>query len=50
MVYGVKEKLIVEFVKKPAGKAPSGETLATPYYEIHYDFVLQKAAAAQKAA
>ena len=50
VVFGVKEKLIVDFAKKPAGRAPTGETLATPYYEVRYDFVLQKAAAAQKAA
>src|SRR5712691_5165340 len=46
VVYGVKEPLIVEFVKKPAGKAPTGETVATPFYEVRYDFVLQKRAAA----
>ena len=27
VVYGVKAPLIVEFVKKPPGKAPTGETL-----------------------
>lgn len=49
VVYGVKEPLITEFVKKPAGsKAPTGETMAQPFYEVHYDFVLQKKAA-QKA-
>ncbi len=50
VVYGVKEPLIVEFVKKPGGKAPNGETLSKPFYEVKYDFILQKAAAAQKAA
>jgi hydroxyquinol 1,2-dioxygenase len=50
VVFGVKEPLIVEFVQKPAGKAPNGETVDTPYYEVKYDFVLAKAAAAQKAA
>ena len=40
------EPLIVEFVKKPPGKAPTGETVATPFYEVKYDFVLQKQAAA----
>ena len=49
VVYGVKERLIVDFHKKPAGKAPSGETLATPFCEVHYDFVLQKAAIAKAA-
>lgn len=50
VVYGVKEPLIVDFVKKPGGKTPTGETLATPFYEVRYDFVLQRKAAAQKAA
>ena len=30
--------------------APTGETVATPFYEIRYDFVLQKAAQALAAA
>jgi hypothetical protein len=49
-VYGVKEPLITEFVEKPAGsKAPNGETIATPFYEITYDFVLQQQAKAAAA-
>ena len=39
VVYGVKEPLVVEFVKKPPGKAPNGETIDTPFYEVKYDFV-----------
>ena len=50
VVYGVKAPLIVEFVKKPPGKAPTGETLATPFYEVRYDFVLQQKAEALAAA
>ena len=50
VVFGVKEPLIVDFKKKDAGKAPSGETLSEPFYEVSYDFVLQKAAKAQQAA
>jgi hydroxyquinol 1,2-dioxygenase len=50
VVFGVKEPLIVEFVKKGPGKAPNGETVNEPFYEVKYDFVLQKAAASQKAA
>jgi hydroxyquinol 1,2-dioxygenase len=50
VVYGVKEPLIVEFVKKDGGKTPGGETLSKPFYEVKYDFTLQKTAAAQKAA
>jgi hydroxyquinol 1,2-dioxygenase len=50
VVYGVKEPLIVEFVQKPAGKAPNGEALTTPFYEVKYDFVLERKAAALAAA
>jgi hydroxyquinol 1,2-dioxygenase len=50
VVYGVKEPLIVEFVKKPAGQAPNGETLTTPFYEVKYDFVLERDVAALRAA
>lgn len=46
VVYGVKEPLIVDFVRKPGGKAPTGEELSTPFYEVRYDFVLQPAAQA----
>jgi hydroxyquinol 1,2-dioxygenase len=49
VVYGVKEPLIVDFEKKPAGTAPNGEKVDTPFYVIHYDFVLQKAAKAAAA-
>jgi hydroxyquinol 1,2-dioxygenase len=42
VVYGVKEPLIVEFKKQPPGKAPNGEMVDTPFYIVHYDFVLQK--------
>ena len=35
VVYGVKEPLIVDFVERPPGKAPTGEVLATPFYEIN---------------
>jgi hydroxyquinol 1,2-dioxygenase len=50
VVYGVKEPLIVDFVERPPGKAPTGEVVSTPFFEIKYDFVLQKAAAALAAA
>ena len=50
VVFGVKEPLIVDFVKKNSGKTQTGETLSRPFYEVKYDFVLQKAAQAQKAA
>jgi hypothetical protein len=50
VVFGVKERLIVEFVKKPPGKSPTGEMVSMPFYEAKYDFVLQKQAAALAAA
>jgi hydroxyquinol 1,2-dioxygenase len=50
VVYGVKAPLIVDFVQKPAGKTPTGETVTTPFFEVRYDFVLQKAAQALAAA
>ena len=50
VVYGVKEALIVDFVKKPPGKAPNGETVDTPFYEVKYDFVLEQKQAALAAA
>jgi len=50
VVYAVKEPLIVDFIKKPAGKAPTGETVATPFFEVRYDFVLQRKVEALAAA
>jgi hydroxyquinol 1,2-dioxygenase len=51
VVYGVKEPLIVDFKKMPAGsKAPNGETMNEPFYVVSYDFVLQPAAQAAIAA
>ena len=49
VVYGVKEPLVVEFVKKPPGKAPNGETIDTPFYEVNYDFVMEQKQAAARA-
>ena len=42
VVYGVKAPLVVEFVKRPPGKAPNGETVDTPFYEVKYDFVMEQ--------
>jgi hydroxyquinol 1,2-dioxygenase len=50
VVYAVKEPLIVDFVKKPPGKAPTGEMVTTPFYEVKYDFVLARGAEALAAA
>jgi hypothetical protein len=41
-VFGVKEKLIVEFEKHPAGKTPTGENSAEPFLVVNYDFTLSK--------
>jgi hydroxyquinol 1,2-dioxygenase len=50
VVYGVKEPLIVDFVKQPAGsKAPTGEVMNEPFYVVKYDFALQKLAKAAAA-
>ena len=49
VVYGVKAPLIVDFEKKPAGVAPNGEKVDTPFYVVKYDFVLQKTAKAAAA-
>ena len=38
------------YLTLPPGVAPNGETVSTPYYLVHYDFVLQKAAAKAAAA
>jgi hydroxyquinol 1,2-dioxygenase len=50
VVYGVKEPLIVDFVEHPPGTAPNGDKIATKFYTIKYDFVLQPAAQAAAAA
>jgi hydroxyquinol 1,2-dioxygenase len=50
VVYGVKAPLVVDFVKRPPGKAPDGEMIDTPFYEVKYDFVLQEKQAALAAA
>jgi hydroxyquinol 1,2-dioxygenase len=49
VVYGVKEPLIVDFVKQPPGKAPNGETIDQPFYVVNYDFVLERQAKAAAA-
>jgi hydroxyquinol 1,2-dioxygenase len=49
-VYGVKEPLIVQFKKMPAGsKTPSGEIMNEPFYVVNYDFVLERKAQAAAA-
>ncbi len=43
VVFGVKDKLIVEFEKHPAGKTPTGENSPEPFLVVNYDFILSKA-------
>jgi hydroxyquinol 1,2-dioxygenase len=44
-VFGVRNSLIVDFEKHPAGKAPDGRTLNKPFYTAKYDFKLVPSAA-----
>lgn len=50
VVYGVKEPLIVDFIENPPGIAPNGDQVATRFFTIRYDFVLQQKTASQAAA
>jgi hypothetical protein len=45
VVFGVKDKLIVEFEKHPAGKTPTGENSAEPFQVVNYEFILSKSKA-----
>ena len=40
VVYGVKQELITDFKHNPPGVTPTGETSATPFWTIAYDFTL----------
>jgi hydroxyquinol 1,2-dioxygenase len=42
VVFGVKDQLIVEFEKHPAGKTPTGENSTEPFLVVNYDFTLSK--------
>ena len=44
-VFGVKESLIREFERHPAGVAPDGTRMERPYFRLHYDFALAPRAA-----
>jgi hydroxyquinol 1,2-dioxygenase len=48
-VFGMKESLVAKFNRHPAGKAPTGETVDTPFYTVEYDFRLKRASAAAAA-
>jgi hydroxyquinol 1,2-dioxygenase len=50
VVYAVKDSLITEFKRMPAGsKAPNGEIMNEPFAVVHYDFVLERLAQAAAA-
>jgi len=40
-VFGVRPSLIVDYESHPAGKAPDGRAMDTPYWSAHYDFRLE---------
>jgi hydroxyquinol 1,2-dioxygenase len=40
-VFGMKESLVAKFNRHAAGKAPTGESLQTPFYTVEYDFRLR---------
>lgn len=42
-VFGVKDSLIVDFVRHEPGIAPDGTRMDQPYYTVQYDFGLQTA-------
>jgi hydroxyquinol 1,2-dioxygenase len=48
-VFGMKESLVAKFHKHPAGKAPTGERVDSPFYTVEYDFRLKRASAAAAA-
>ena len=43
-VFGVRDSLIVQFARHPAGKAPDGRVMDKPFHTTQYDFKLVPAA------
>lgn len=41
-VFGTKESLVVQFERHPAGVAPEGSRVETPFYTVEYDFRLSE--------
>jgi hydroxyquinol 1,2-dioxygenase len=41
VVFGVKEQLVVRYEKREPGQTPDGGTIDEPWFDAHYDFVLQ---------
>ena len=50
VVFGVKDSLIHDFVRCPAGRAPDGRMVEAAYYHLNYDFGLKQAASNAQAA
>jgi len=42
-VFGMKESLVAQFERHPAGVGPNGEQVETPFYTVNYDFRLRRA-------
>ena len=50
VVFGVKDSLIREFVRHPAGRAPDGRMVDSEYFHLNYDFGLKQVASSARAA
>jgi hydroxyquinol 1,2-dioxygenase len=50
VVFGVKDSLIHDFVRCPAGRAPDGRMVDGAYYHLNYDFGLKQVASNAQAA
>jgi hydroxyquinol 1,2-dioxygenase len=50
VVFGVKDSLIREFVRHPAGRAPDGRMVDGEYFHLNYDFGLKQVASNARAA
>jgi hydroxyquinol 1,2-dioxygenase len=50
VVFGVKDSLIREFARHPAGRAPDGRMVDTEYFHLNYDFGLKQVASNARAA
>lgn len=45
VVFGVRSSLLGKYIRHEAGKSPDGQTMATPFYTLNFDFVLDPKAA-----
>ncbi|WP_157008075.1 hypothetical protein [Xenophilus azovorans] len=39
-VFGVRSALIADWVERPAGPTPDGGKSDTPFYTLHFEFIL----------